>query len=93
LKENGDQGFGGGVETGHTNPPRALPEMGGRTPKSWKKFHLRENIADERQEHAGLNFSRWTCAGVWTLPAKVFSADCADERGLDLGSLGRARSL
>jgi hypothetical protein len=58
LKENGDQGFGGGVEAGHTNPPRALPEMGGRTPKSWKKFHLRENIADERQEHAEFNFSR-----------------------------------
>src|SRR5208282_846996 len=32
--------------------------MGGRTPESGKLFHLRENFADERKEHAGLILSR-----------------------------------
>jgi hypothetical protein len=36
LEENGDESFGGGVESGHTDPSRALAQMGGRTPEGRK---------------------------------------------------------
>ena len=58
LEENSDEGFGGGVEARDTNPPRALAQMGGRTPEGWEKFHLRENFADKREEHVELILSR-----------------------------------
>ena len=33
LQQNDDKGFGGGGEPSDTDPPRALAQMGGRTPE------------------------------------------------------------
>ena len=54
LKEHEQQGFGGGGETGDTNAPRALLEVGGNTREGGKRFDVREEFADEGKKHAGI---------------------------------------
>ena len=54
LKKREQQGFGGRCDSGHTNPPRALFQMGGRTREGWKFFHVREEFANEGKQHAFL---------------------------------------
>jgi hypothetical protein len=52
LEKNEQQGFGGGSESGDTNTPRALLEMGGYTHEGGKHFYVREEFADEGKKHA-----------------------------------------
>jgi len=52
LKEHEQQGFRGGGESGDTNAPRALLEVGGNTREGGELFYVREEFADEREKHA-----------------------------------------
>src|SRR5271170_3609443 len=53
AQEDEQQGFGGGRESGDTNAPRALPQVGGYTREGGKHFYVREEFADEGKKHAG----------------------------------------
>ena len=48
------QGFRRGRKSGHTNAPRALPQVGGNTREGGKRFYVREEFADEGKQHADL---------------------------------------
>ncbi len=50
--EHQQQGFGSGIESGNTNAPRALPQVGGNTRKGGKHFYVREEFANEGKKHA-----------------------------------------
>jgi hypothetical protein len=52
AEEHEQQGFGGRGESGDTNSPRALPEVGGYTRDGGKHFYVREEFADEGKQHA-----------------------------------------
>src|ERR1700692_1137052 len=54
LKEHEHQGFRGGGESGDTNAPRALLEVGGNTREGGKAFYVHEEFADEGKKHAGI---------------------------------------
>jgi len=49
MEEGQEQSLGRGVESGQTYPPRALLEVGGSTPEGGQGFHVREDLANERQ--------------------------------------------
>ena len=51
-QEHEQQGSGRGRESGDTNAPRALPQVGGNTREGGKHFHIREEFADEGKQHA-----------------------------------------
>ena len=52
LQHDQKQSFCGGNQSRDTNPPRALLEMGGDTRKGGQLFYVREEIADEGENHA-----------------------------------------
>ena len=62
MQQGNVQCFGGGGESGDTNPPRCgfsapLPRRGGlqvgdRTRESWTTFHVREELADKWEDHS-----------------------------------------
>ena len=54
LEKHEQKGFCGGGETGDTNTPRALLEVGGYTREGGKLFYVREEFADEGKKHAGV---------------------------------------
>src|SRR5580692_7175558 len=47
AQKHEQQGFCRGRESGDTNAPRALPEVGGNTREGGKHFYVREEFADE----------------------------------------------
>ena len=58
-------------------PPRALPEVGGRTHEGRKLFHLRENFADKRQKHSKLILAAclvWSGRPPAALPLILFES-------------------
>ena len=52
LQEGEQESFSGGNESGDTNTPRALFEVGGCTREGGKFFYVREEFADEGKKHA-----------------------------------------
>src|SRR5882724_77605 len=52
LQQCQEQSFRSRGQPRQTYPPRALAQMGGSTPKGGQSFHVREDLADERQKHA-----------------------------------------
>jgi len=52
AQEHEQQGFRRRREAGDTNPPRALPKVGGYTREGGKHFYVREEFADEGKKHA-----------------------------------------
>jgi hypothetical protein len=52
LEKDEQQRFCGGGETGDTNAPRALLEVGGNTCEGGKLLHVHEEFADEGKKHA-----------------------------------------
>ena len=52
LQQDQKQSFCGGNQSGDTNPPRALLQMGGHTRKGRQLFHVREKITNEGENHA-----------------------------------------
>ena len=54
AQKHEQQGFCRGQESGDTNAPRALPQVGGNTRESGKHFYVREEFADEGKQHENL---------------------------------------
>ena len=54
AQQDQQQGFGGGRQSGDTNPPRALFQVGGDTREAGKLFHVREEFANEGKKHRNL---------------------------------------
>ena len=52
LEKHEQQGFCSGGETGDTNAPRALLEVGGNTREGGKLLYVHEEFADEGKKHA-----------------------------------------
>ena len=52
LQQDQKQSFCGRDQSGDTNPPRALFQMGGHTRKGRQLFHVREEITNEGENHA-----------------------------------------
>ncbi len=51
-----EESFAGGSESGDTYPPRAALDLGYSTRKCGRLFHVREEFANEREDHA-IDFS------------------------------------
>ena len=51
LQQDQQQSLGGRSKSGDTNTPRALFQMGGHTRKGGQFFHVREEIANEGENH------------------------------------------
>ena len=49
-----------GGKSGHTSPPRAAREMATHTLKDWRAFQVRDQLADERKNHAVSSVQRAT---------------------------------
>ena len=54
LQQREEQGFCRGRESGDTNAPRALLEVGGNTHECGQSFYVREEFTDEGKKHAEL---------------------------------------
>ena len=52
AQKHEQQGFRRGRESGDTNAPRALLQVGGNTREGGKHFYVREEFADEGKKHA-----------------------------------------
>src|SRR5262249_51794394 len=64
LQQNQEQVLCRGGESGDTDPPRALFQVGGYTVEGRQLFRVRKKIADERKNHC-LSILTVLAGGTW----------------------------
>src|ERR1700681_2325334 len=85
AQQHEQQGFCRGRQSGDTNAPRALPQMGGYTREGGKHFYVREEFPDEGKKHAN-SILTGTSAEVWA----TSPSGCPIRRGFQRMSIRAA---